>query len=745
MNFDLPLRVKLPPRFQNQVQNQNQSQNQSHHQNPNYNHRHHRHSHNHNQYQNRNQNPNHEQIRVRSHDHNQQQNYNQNIKQIHVHHNDNQNHNQNQYRNQNQNQQYNNQMNNNMMNQNQFRNQNPNQNQFQRPNHSQQQPRVLKIEPTPRTLSINPNSFRSNQPEVSNQYRGMGGGGSMNRLSQKPQMQQQQLQQQQQQQQFGQTTNQQQTPNIAMGSGGGMGSFNPNMNKPFTGLGQLSSLPLQIQNNPQLLSHIQKTIGNKISLSFPVTGELLPPGIGDNDTTLGLGLANPSQLSRLKGQSSNIKNKKSILNYPRPKNDTMASGLSPNLRKLFKPPEDLKPIKSTQKEIKKLKTRFTPQFSGLSSFVGRFKEPKKKIIKKEKKEEEMETKKEEEKEIQNEEKKEEEKEKGEIVEEVIEEENLEEDKNLPTIFIQPDQLKKILQKKKEEEEKKRIASEKKNYNPKEDQKITSAPKNTLFVARIAKKTTKKELTELFSKYGEIKSLVMVKDLKERPRGYAFVEFVKESDARYAFNKSDGMKFNGKRLIVDRDRGRNSKNWLPSRLGGGKGRSDNRFQPVNTPPKIEENRYKERNSGDDYRREDDYRNYDRQSQTYYSTIDRKTKQSSQRDSRRYGESNRGRERDHNRDRNRERDRYRDYGRDRDRDRNRDSYRNRDNNYRYRRNDNDYNSDRNKRERGRNLYDRMRENQESRNSNNRYDKRKRYNYIDFDKPNEKNDYVPNYRKF
>lgn len=38
----------------------------------------------------------------------------------------------------------------------------------------------------------------------------------------------------------------------------------------------------------------------------------------------------------------------------------------------------------------------------------------------------------------------------------------------------------------------------------------------------------------------------------------------------AYKKADGVKVDGRRLIVDYERGRTNKSWLPRRLGGGKG-------------------------------------------------------------------------------------------------------------------------------------------------------------------------------
>jgi U1 small nuclear ribonucleoprotein 70kDa len=47
----------------------------------------------------------------------------------------------------------------------------------------------------------------------------------------------------------------------------------------------------------------------------------------------------------------------------------------------------------------------------------------------------------------------------------------------------------------------------------------------------------------------------VADLEGKPRGYAFIEFEKEEDMMTAFKRSDGKKIDGRRIVVDVERGR----------------------------------------------------------------------------------------------------------------------------------------------------------------------------------------------
>ncbi|CEF66831.1 U1 small nuclear ribonucleoprotein 70 kDa [Strongyloides ratti] len=59
---------------------------------------------------------------------------------------------------------------------------------------------------------------------------------------------------------------------------------------------------------------------------------------------------------------------------------------------------------------------------------------------------------------------------------------------------------------------------------------------------------------------------------EKPRGYAFIEYSRKSEMSCAYKEADGIRIDRKRVLVDYERGRTRKDWLPRRLGGGKGRT-----------------------------------------------------------------------------------------------------------------------------------------------------------------------------
>lgn len=118
---------------------------------------------------------------------------------------------------------------------------------------------------------------------------------------------------------------------------------------------------------------------------------------------------------------------------------------------------------------------------------------------------------------------------------------------------------------------KKVKELRKNYDPKADKNATSDPRKTLFVSRLSYKTDEETLRREFERFGPINSLRLVRDKKTgKSRGYAFVEFKHSRHCDRLYDAS-GMKIDGKRILVDYEEGRVKIDWLPKRLGGGKGR------------------------------------------------------------------------------------------------------------------------------------------------------------------------------
>merc|ERR1712165_228474 len=100
---------------------------------------------------------------------------------------------------------------------------------------------------------------------------------------------------------------------------------------------------------------------------------------------------------------------------------------------------------------------------------------------------------------------------------------------------------------------------------------TTDPFRTLFVSRINFYTSESKLRREFESYGPIKQIKMISDQKTgKPRGYCFIEFEQEKDMHSAYKHADGKKIDGRRVLVDVERARTTKGWLPRRLGGGLG-------------------------------------------------------------------------------------------------------------------------------------------------------------------------------
>lgn len=118
---------------------------------------------------------------------------------------------------------------------------------------------------------------------------------------------------------------------------------------------------------------------------------------------------------------------------------------------------------------------------------------------------------------------------------------------------------------------KKAAEDLEKYNPSTDPNISGDPYKTLFVARLNYTTDKRSLKREFDIYGKINKVQLITDeVKGKPRGYAFIEYERTRDMKTAYKQADGKKVDGRRVLVDVERGRTVPNWRPRRLGGGLG-------------------------------------------------------------------------------------------------------------------------------------------------------------------------------
>jgi len=117
------------------------------------------------------------------------------------------------------------------------------------------------------------------------------------------------------------------------------------------------------------------------------------------------------------------------------------------------------------------------------------------------------------------------------------------------------------------------------WHPDSNSNSTTDPYKTLFVARINYDSSESKLRREFEVYGKIKQIKLIHDTNsDKPRGYAFIEYEDESSMHAAYKRADGKKIDGRRVVVDIERGRTIKGWKPRRLGGGKGGRKSHFDP-----------------------------------------------------------------------------------------------------------------------------------------------------------------------
>ncbi|CCH60264.1 hypothetical protein TBLA_0C04680 [Henningerozyma blattae CBS 6284] len=123
------------------------------------------------------------------------------------------------------------------------------------------------------------------------------------------------------------------------------------------------------------------------------------------------------------------------------------------------------------------------------------------------------------------------------------------------------------------------------WNPDEDPNIKGTdPYKTIFVGRLPYDITEIELQKIFSKFGKIDKIRIVKDNHHRDentakipmnksKGYAFIVFNDASSSKMATREIGvhrGLLINNRICIVDIERSRTFKYFKPRRLGGGLG-------------------------------------------------------------------------------------------------------------------------------------------------------------------------------
>lgn len=111
------------------------------------------------------------------------------------------------------------------------------------------------------------------------------------------------------------------------------------------------------------------------------------------------------------------------------------------------------------------------------------------------------------------------------------------------------------------------------WDPAKDPNVEGDPMKTLFIANLSFDVSERKLRKEFEEYGPINRIRLVHDkFSGKPKGYAFVEFEHTSDMKEAYKMANGQRIEGRRCLVDIERGRTVPDWKPKKLGGGKGGS-----------------------------------------------------------------------------------------------------------------------------------------------------------------------------
>lgn len=100
--------------------------------------------------------------------------------------------------------------------------------------------------------------------------------------------------------------------------------------------------------------------------------------------------------------------------------------------------------------------------------------------------------------------------------------------------------------------------------------VSTDPKATIYVARLSPTTAEDTVREFFSRYGDVKSCHLVRDVVTGfSKRYAFVEFYDTRTALAACTANQ-LSIDDCKIFVDFEQERVLPGWIPRRLGGGFG-------------------------------------------------------------------------------------------------------------------------------------------------------------------------------
>jgi len=93
----------------------------------------------------------------------------------------------------------------------------------------------------------------------------------------------------------------------------------------------------------------------------------------------------------------------------------------------------------------------------------------------------------------------------------------------------------------------------------------------IFVGNLTNDVTEEDLTNLFSEYGQVKEVKIIRDMfTQQTKGFGFVEMPGLAEAQKAIDGINTKEFKGKKLVVNEARPKSdSRKRFSSNRGGGR--------------------------------------------------------------------------------------------------------------------------------------------------------------------------------
>lgn len=98
----------------------------------------------------------------------------------------------------------------------------------------------------------------------------------------------------------------------------------------------------------------------------------------------------------------------------------------------------------------------------------------------------------------------------------------------------------------------------------------------IYLGNVDFKVKEEQLTDLFTEYGEVKSVKVITDkLTGRSKGFAFVEMPNDEEAQEAISNLNGYMLNNRELSVSVARPKEDRKPFRNDYGGGRNNGGNR--------------------------------------------------------------------------------------------------------------------------------------------------------------------------